>query len=80
VHNGTTKPIEITALVLRLASSDGTTETVSVPGANGTVIQPGVTVDFGFTYQTPHAPKQDGTSLAAFSYKPPGGTANCASI
>ena len=80
VTNNTGKAIELTTLVLRLVSSDGTTEDVSVAGAAGTVIQSGVTKDFPFTHQTPHPPKQGGASVSGFAYKPPGGTKNCASI
>lgn len=80
VTNNTGKAIELTALVLRLVSSDGTSQDVAVAGAAGTVIQTGVTHQFNFTHQTSHPPKQDGASVSAFAYKPPGGTKNCASI
>ena len=80
VTNHTGKAIELTALVLRLVSSDGASEDVTVAGAAGTVVQSGVTHQFNFTYQTPHPPKQGGASVSAFAYKPPGGTKNCASI
>jgi hypothetical protein len=80
VTNNTGKPIELTALVLRLQSSDGTTQDVAVPGAAGTVIENGVSRDFAFTYKTKHPPKPNGASVSAFSYKPPGGTRNCAAI
>jgi hypothetical protein len=80
VSNNTGKAIELTSLVLRLVSSDGTSQDVAVPGATGTVIETGVTKDFNFTHQTSHPPKQNGASVSAFAYKPPGGTKNCASI
>jgi cytoskeletal protein RodZ len=80
VTNNTGKAIELTSLVLRLQSSDGTVEQVAVAGAAGTVIENGVSRDFAFSHQSKHPPKPDGASVSAFAYKPPGGTRNCASI
>lgn len=80
VTNNTGKAIEITSLVVRLTSKDGTIEDVAVTGAAGTVIATGASKDIPFSYSTSHPPKDtNGTSLAAFAYKPPGGTRNCAS-
>ena len=80
VTNNTGRPIELTSLVLRLDSSDGTSENVAVPGAAGTVIESGTAKDFTFSYKTSHPPKQNGASVSGFAYKAPGGTRNCASI
>ena len=80
VTNNTGKAIELTSLVVRLTSQDGTIEDVAVTGAAGTVIATGASKDLPFSYSTSHPPKDtDGTSLASFAYKPPGGTRNCAS-
>ncbi|MEY2477964.1 MAG: hypothetical protein QOG87_3279 [Actinomycetota bacterium] len=80
VTNNTGKAIELTSLVVRLTSQDGTIEDVAVTGAAGTVIENGASKDLPFSYSTSHPPKDtDGTSLASFAYKPPGGTRNCAS-
>jgi hypothetical protein len=80
VTNNTGKAIEVTALVIRLTSKDGTVEDVAVNGATGAVVANGASTDFAFSYSTSHPPKDtEGTSLAKFSYKPPGGTTNCAS-
>ncbi len=80
VANNTGKPIELTALRLRLDSADGTSQEVTVAGAAGTVIESGVTRDYNFSHQTSHPPKENGARVSAFAYKPPGGTRNCASI
>lgn len=79
VVNNTTAAIEVATLDVRITSADGTVETVAVPGAPGTVIQPGASKDFAFTYTTKHPPKEGGAQMGAFAYRPPGGPTNCAS-
>jgi hypothetical protein len=80
VINNTDKAIEVETLVLRLASTDGTNEDVAVAGGPGTVIAPGATKDIAFSHSTSHPPKDNATSVARFSYKPPGGTRACGAV
>jgi uncharacterized protein affecting Mg2+/Co2+ transport len=78
VDNKTTKAIQIDTLVLRLTSDDGTVESVAVPGAAGSVIQPGATQTYSFKYASKHPPKQNGASIGEFTYRAPGGSKPCA--
>lgn len=79
VVNNTSKAIELDQLVLRISSTDGTNESVAVPGAAGAVIEAGATRAFNVSHTTAHPPKdKDGVSIAAFSYGPPNSTVTCA--
>ena len=78
VTNNTTKAIQIDSLEVRITSADGTVERVQVPGAVGTVVQPGTAKDFAFDYTTKHEPKEGGAQMGTFAYRAPGGSASCA--